>query len=693
MGACNSSHNKQRTTKANIPPSQSQTNINSQNEINQKTEKNNVEKPKEIQMEFKDLNNNQNIQNSNQNVNEGHNGVLKSNNQNNNQLAQNNLFNNALINNNDNTKDNSNNVFLNNNNNNNNLINENEERKKEEEEKYNILTNVKIESMNKIKENNSMEPIKENNEFSKNLETQNNLYLICPDCKNSIPYLIKIYEDKKENEIKVTYKCICKNEEKDEILNKMISEIQPKNLCTLHNKNLDLLCSSCKYYICDECYSETHNEHIIKKTDNISNKDIDNYINVLNLKKTIFENDCETKQKELESKINEQIKKLNELKQNYKKCFTEEKNKKSKILSMIKTILEEIKESNKEPSTSEINITKINQIKTFELEEDIKDEKLKTNIEEIIENIKNKEIPLTINYDFSFKNIEKKKQYKNIKTLTGHKEKIVTLIKLSSNYLASGSYDQTIKIWDLELNECIKTIEEKGYVFSLLEFNPNFLLVGTSENNINLYDLNSNNSNSIYTFTGHLLWVNCLVKCNENTFASGSNDSFIKIWNYNNKKCLITLKGHSDCILSLILLKNNNLCSGSADLTIKIWDWNNNILLFTLTGHTKWVKCLFELDNNIIISGSDDKSIKLWKDNICIKTLLGHSHSVRTLCQINDEKFASGSFDNSIKIWDIKSGECEQTLEGHSSNVITVIMLENEILASCSNDLTIKIWG
>ena len=88
--------------------------------------------------------------------------------------------------------------------------------------------------MNKIKENNSMEPIKENNEFSKNLETQNNLYLICPDCKNSIPYLIKIYEDKKENEIKVTYKCICKNEEKDEILNKMISEIQPKNFLRIH---------------------------------------------------------------------------------------------------------------------------------------------------------------------------------------------------------------------------------------------------------------------------------------------------------------------------------------------------------------------------------------------------------------------------------------------------------------------------
>ena len=77
MGACNSSHNKQRTTKANIPPSQSQTNIISQNETNQKTEKNNVESTKEIKMEFKDLNNNENIQNSNQNVNEGDKSVLK----------------------------------------------------------------------------------------------------------------------------------------------------------------------------------------------------------------------------------------------------------------------------------------------------------------------------------------------------------------------------------------------------------------------------------------------------------------------------------------------------------------------------------------------------------------------------------------------------------------------------------------
>ena len=281
------------------------------------------------------------------------------------------------------------------------------------------------------------------------------------------------------------------------------------------------------------------------------------------------------------------------------------------------------------------------------------------------------------------------------KTLHGHNDKIVCVTELANGKIVTGSYDNTIKIWNLNFfNEhCENTINEEGNVLCLLEFQDNMLLSGTNKNNINLFNLNYNlKNNKTFTFKGHKLWVNSLVKLNNLYFASCSNDSQIRIWDYQKKICLNVLQGHVDGVLSLITLSDGKLCSGGADLSIKIWDWTKGECCSTLLGHKKWVKCLCQLTNNFILSGSDDKIIKVWLNNRCMKNLEGHSKSVRTICQINNNFFASGSFDKTIKIWDIFNFNCIQTIHGHKDLILTIIRKSNGDMISCSNDYEIKIW-
>ena len=279
-----------------------------------------------------------------------------------------------------------------------------------------------------------------------------------------------------------------------------------------------------------------------------------------------------------------------------------------------------------------------------------------------------------------------------IKTIEAHDEKVVCLTELTSGKIATGSYDCKIKIWNLSTYECEKTLNENGYVYCLLEFEKNMLLSGTNENKIQLWDLNNSFSQNLHSFEGHLLWINCLVKCNHRCFASCSNDSDIRVWDYYTKECKTILKGHNECVLALIKLNDGRLCSGSSDLTIKIWNWELNICDATLTGHTKWVKCLCQLKNGYIVSGSDDKTIKVWNEENLLEILSGHTHSVRALCQLNENSFASASFDKTIKIWSLNNMKCIQTLEGHLSNVTGIIYHSSGCLISCSNDHTIKIW-
>ena len=566
-----------------------------------------------------------------------------------------------------------------------------------------------------------------------------NYYLICPNCSMRSPHIEKLYYDDNNKEFAVKYTCICQENPKEakkvSLLN-ILSNKEPINTCNIHLDNkLISFCKDCHKAICNICKDELHNGHSLEENINnsINKQDADNMLELIKQKEQQFNIEIIQSEEKMENGIDNMIQKLNNEKLDYKKQLENYKDNNLKTFEFLKNLygryinnFENNQKSNNldqnnlsaNPANNNVNndIMLANHINKFTI--DNKMPKLNSNVDEIINqyNEEQKELKLKYDYGFPFNNsnsidlsqnkiselntLKSKKEFICTKTFEGHIEKIVSLIQLSSGKIASGSYDNTIRIWNMDSLKEDKIINESGRVFTLLEFEKDKLLAGTSDNVINIWDVNPTNNSCLFSFSGHELWINCLVKINNLYFASASNDAKIKIWDYYKRKCLCDLTGHKDCILTLILLKNNYLCSGSADLTIKVWDWEKGKCLSTLRGHQKWVKCVFELDNGVIVSGSDDKTIKLWKDYNLISTLDQHKHSVRTFCQINKNYFASGSFDCTIKIWNINTLECFQTLIGHNSNIICIISLNNKddnpnksySIASCSNDKTIKIW-
>ncbi|MBS0603867.1 MAG: F-box/WD repeat-containing protein [Verrucomicrobia bacterium] len=271
-------------------------------------------------------------------------------------------------------------------------------------------------------------------------------------------------------------------------------------------------------------------------------------------------------------------------------------------------------------------------------------------------------------------------------TLQGH-DRAVRGLALDGQRLFSGSYDKTIKIWDLNNNRCTATLEGHDRAVTCIALDGQRLFSGSLDQTIKIWDLNTNTCTA--TLEGHSGHVYSLLLDGQRLF-SGSSDKTIKIWDLNTNTCTATLEGHSGHVYSL-LLDGQRLFSGSHDKTIKIWDLNANTCTATLEGHDDHVWSLAQ-DKHKLFSCSSDETIKIWdlNSNTCTATLKGHLGFVVSLA-LDGQRLFSGSSDHTIKIWNLNTNTCTATLEGHIGHVHSIAMVGKRLFSG-SSDHTIKIW-
>ena len=266
--------------------------------------------------------------------------------------------------------------------------------------------------------------------------------------------------------------------------------------------------------------------------------------------------------------------------------------------------------------------------------------------------------------------------------------------------LASGSGDNTVKLWDARSGDLLRTLEGHTDTVLSVAFAPDgkTLASGSEDNAIKLWDARS--GALLRTLEGHTDSVYSVAFAPDgNTLASGSEDKTIKLWDVRSGALLRTLEGHTSDVYSVAFAPHGKtLASGSSDKTIKLWDARSGEVLRTLEGHTHGLfsSVAFAPDGNTLASGSSDNAIKLWdaRSGKLLHTLEGHTFFVTSMAFAPDgNTLASGSWDETIKLWDARSGELLRTLEGHKWIVHSVAFApDGNTLASGSRDKTIKTW-
>ena len=204
----------------------------------------------------------------------------------------------------------------------------------------------------------------------------------------------------------------------------------------------------------------------------------------------------------------------------------------------------------------------------------------------------------------------------NLKTLTGHSSSVFSIAESpDGKYLASGSDDGTIIIWDAESCQKLKTLVGHSWIVESVCFSPDgkYLASGSVEDTVIIWDAKS--GERLKTLEGHSGSVSSVCWSPDGKYlASGSGDNNVIIWDANSGEKLQNLEGHSGWVNSVCFSPDGKyLASGSNDKTVIIWDANSGEKLQILEGHSSVVESVsWSPDGKYLASGSDDKTVIIW---------------------------------------------------------------------------------
>jgi serine/threonine protein kinase len=288
-------------------------------------------------------------------------------------------------------------------------------------------------------------------------------------------------------------------------------------------------------------------------------------------------------------------------------------------------------------------------------------------------------------------------------TLKGHTGWVRAVAFFPNGFsLASGSYDRTLKLWNVRDNQSFGTLSNhlgsiSGINAIAVHPNGSTFAIACIDKSVKLWNFRSGKPvRNIEAHSGQVYSV--AYSPDGNTLVSASADKTLKLWNWRKSELLQTFEGHKDKVVSVAFYPDGKrIASASFDKTIRIWDVNTGKSIRSMTGHAAPVNAIaFSPDGKLLVSGSQDQTVKIWDVSTgkVIRTLSGHVGGVLAVDFNRDGSvIASGGIDKTIQIWDIKTGKSMQILNQHEAPVLSLSFNpKDETLVSGSADRTVKVW-
>ena len=285
--------------------------------------------------------------------------------------------------------------------------------------------------------------------------------------------------------------------------------------------------------------------------------------------------------------------------------------------------------------------------------------------------------------------------------LEGHEGEVSAVaISADGKTVASGSHDETVRVWSTATGEqTLKLDRHEGGVSAVaISADGKTVASGSCDRTVRVWSTAT--GEQTLRLDGHEDWVSAVaISADGKTVASGSYDETVRVWSTATGEQTLKLDGHEGEVSAVAISADGKMvASGSHDETVRVWSTATGEQTLKLEGHEGEVSAVaISADGKMVASGSHDGTVRVWSTATGEQTLKldGHEGRVSAVAISADGKtVASGTYDETVRVWSTATGEQTLKLDGHEGRVSAVaISADGKTVASGSGDETVRVWS
>lgn len=263
----------------------------------------------------------------------------------------------------------------------------------------------------------------------------------------------------------------------------------------------------------------------------------------------------------------------------------------------------------------------------------------------------------------------------------------ITCLALSPDdrWLASGSEDQAIRIWDLSSYRPMACCRGHTHAITSLAFHQGGRLLMSAADDKTFRAWDPLTGKEAYRFAGHVASIRHLTISPDDKLVltaagnpQGKKENVLRLWDLASRKEIRCFKGHQDQVnCGAFSLDGTRIVSGSNDGTVRTWDIASGKERQLFQGHVGAITSVaFTPDGmHVLYAGDTARLLDLSSDGAkCL--LYQDGDAILSAAMAPDGlHFVTGSTDGNVRLWSVDSGRMGRQQQQRLLGIETVVRL------------------
>jgi hypothetical protein len=224
------------------------------------------------------------------------------------------------------------------------------------------------------------------------------------------------------------------------------------------------------------------------------------------------------------------------------------------------------------------------------------------------------------------------------------------------------------------------------------------LATGSGDNTVRIWSLSDTKCTA--TLTGHAaaVWDVAHARVAGTVLASASMDKTARVWDYASGTCVSTMRGHADSVNGCRWIAPAVLATVSGDKTVSLWDARSGVCAHTLYGHANAVAGIaVSPDGSILATGDADGIVKIWDTRMAAErtSINAGPHPANALViDPLGEAVMVCSDSGAVKMYALDGSDTLGVLQGHEEAVQGgAFDPAGKFFLTAGSDGTIRYWA